>query len=490
LNLALSKSTFIRGYQCPKALYLQKNYPELRDEVSVMQKAVFNRGTEVGILARQLFPGGINASPNLPDNFKEAIRYTGELIDQDFPVIYEAGFTYDDVHCFVDILVREDTGWHAYEVKSSTNLSNIYHLDAALQYYIMRSCSLPLNGIDIIHLNNKYVRHGPLLLQDLFTSHSVTRHAERLEAKVREKIDELKALLLNPGIPQADIGPHCTDPYTCDFMGHCWQGIPDNSIFEVSGLIGRKKWDLYRMGIHRLEDIPDDFPLSPSQRLQLTAAITGKGVWKKKEIRNFVRTFQYPLYFIDFESFQPPVPLFDNSRPYQQIPFQYSLHIVGKEQSIPLHKEFLAEAGPDPRPVFAERLLADIGDSGDVVVYNKAFENRVLQDISRDFPVYSERMEQIIYRTKDLMEPFRQKLIYLPEMRGSYSIKNVYPAIVPGSGYDNLDIADGGSASLAYESLFHPMGNIEIEEIRKQLLEYCSMDTLAMVKIWHILNAS
>jgi len=230
-------------------------------------------------------------------------------------------------------------------------------------------------------------------------------------------------------------------------------------------------------------DIPGNFPLSPIQKLQIEGLRSGKSIWKKTEINDFVDSLQYPLYFLDFESFQPAVPLYDKSRPYQQIPFQYSMHLIEKEGSLPDHFEYLAEAGPDPRPLFTKQLIKDAGDLGDVLVYNKAFEKRILQDIIRDFPEFKKDLERIISRMQDLMVPFRKKLVYFPEMKGSYSIKNVLPALVPGYGYSDLEIADGGSASIAFQGLFNQTDPESIETTRQQLLNYCEMDTLAMVKI-------
>ena len=453
-----------------------------------MQQAVFDRGTKVGELARQLYPGGINAGHSLPQHWEEAIRYTSELVARGYPVIYEAGFQYDDVLCFVDILVRVPGGWHAFEVKSSSNLSNVYQLDTALQYYVMKNCGLPLEAIDVVLLNNHYVRSGPLDIQSLFIKHPMTRHAERLQKRVGEKLAELRKVLSRTDVPQVGIGPQCTDPYACDFMGYCWKDIPEGSIFEISGMTGPRKWDLFNQGIVLMSDVPPGYPLTAAQRMQLNARKGGRAVWRKKEIAAFIEGFKFPLNFLDFESFQPAVPLFDRSRPYQQIPFQYSLHILEEDYAEPSHHGFLAEAGEDPRPAFAESLISELHGDGDIVVYNRAFEKRILQDIARDFPEYGRALERLISRMKDLMEPFRQKLIYLPEMNGSYSIKHVLPALVPGYGYSGLPIADGGSASLAYESLSEKEDTAAIAETRQQLLEYCSMDTMAMVKIWRVLK--
>ena len=186
---------------------------------------------------------------------------------------------------------------------------------------------------------------------------------------------------------------------------------------------------------------------------------------------------------MDFETFQPAVPLFDNSRPYQQIPFQYSIHYKESKESQITHYEFLAEQGEDPRQKFVKNLLEDTSSKGDIIVYSKTFEITRLKEIANDFPAYAEQIEERISRIKDLMIPFRQKYYYSPEMKGSYSIKAVLPALVPELSYDELEINEGGLASIAFETLQIETDLIIIAEIKAQLLEYCKLDTLAMVRI-------
>ncbi|MCZ6704175.1 MAG: DUF2779 domain-containing protein, partial [Ignavibacteria bacterium] len=218
-------------------------------------------------------------------------------------------------------------------------------------------------------------------------------------------------------------------------------------------------------------------------KLQLDAYKSGQPQINADAIKDFIDDLNYPLYFMDFETFQPAVPLFDNSRPYQQIPFQYSLHYKETEKTDLIHSEFLADAGEDPRPQFIMKLLEVTNRPGDIVVYNKTFEVTRLKEIARDFPEYSEDIEERILRIKDLMLPFQRNYYYAPEMKGSYSIKNVLPALVPELSYNSLEINEGGLASIAFENLFDETDMIKIVETREQLLEYCKLDTLAMVRI-------
>jgi hypothetical protein len=244
-----------------------------------------------------------------------------------------------------------------------------------------------------------------------------------------------------------------------------------------------KKYELYREGIIKFEDIPENFPLNKNNRLQLDVYNSGETVIDRDAIKNFISDLNYPLYFMDFETFQPAVPLFNNSKPYQQIPFQYSIFIKNNKNRELQHSEFLAELGEDPRVKFIGNLLKAIGKKGSVIVYNKTFEITRLREIARDFPNYADDVERLVLRIKDLMIPFQKKYYYAPEMAGSYSIKAVLPALVPELSYEDLEINEGGLASIAYESLLAETDLMRIAEVKEQLHEYCKLDTFGMVRI-------
>ncbi len=479
----LSKSAFIRGVQCVKSLYLHRYHPELRDAEDPRLRGIFTAGTGVGVLARALFPGGVLASPDAPENLPEAVERTRRLIGEGTQVLYEAAFVHDGTLCLIDILAREEGRWRAYEVKSSTGISDTYLLDAALQYHVITGSGLPLDDISIVHINNRYVRRGGLDIRALFTVKSVLAHALRLGPSVRETIARLKAVLDRDTAPDTAIGEQCFSPYECDFRGHCWAGVPDDSVFELTHASRHQEFELYRGGIARLADIPPDYGLNDAQRLQVECARTGADYADREGLRSFLSGLRRPLYFMDFETFMPAVPLFDGSRPYQQIPFQYSLHFQAKRGAEATHREFLAEGDADPRRPFIERLLADTGDPGDIVVYNKGFEAGRLDDLALLFPDLAAAIHERIGRIKDLMVPFRARYYYTPAMKGRYSIKNVLPALVPEMGYGGLAIGDGYMAMSAYSLLRDEKDPEKAGEIRKNLLAYCRLDTLAMVKI-------
>ena len=478
----LSKSSFLKGIQCDKQLYLYKYYYDRMDPVSSIQQAVFDRGTSVGLLAQSLFPGGTTGTED-PRKSSVAAEKTKSLMDNNTKVIYEAAFEYDDILIISDIIVRDGKKWSVYEVKSSTSISETYILDAAVQYYVLNNCGLNIKDISIVYINNQYVRNGDLDIRSLFNIESVKELVLEQQGLILSETKRLKEVLKQKTIPDIPIGVQCFNPYQCSFFGTCWKDVPGYSVFNIANLGIEKKFDLYNNGYVRLEDIPDDYKLNANQRMQIDTHKSNKVVIDKAALKKFLSEITYPLYFMDFETFMPAVPMFDNSKPYQQIPFQYSLHYMKKEDAELEHYEFLADASGDPRAAFIKKLLKDTKGKGKILVYNKSFEITRLKEIARDFPEFEDEINERINRIVDLMLPFQKKYYYSPEMKGSYSIKYVLPALVPEMSYDELEIKEGGTASLAFESLYYENDLFKMQDTRENLLKYCRMDTLAMVKI-------
>ncbi len=480
----LSKSTFIRGLQCEKSLYLYKHHYKLKDPAPSSLQAVFDQGTNIGVLAQQLFPNGADASPENHFKMVESVTKTLDFISQGETIIYEATFLYNDVLAALDILVKDQEGWKAYEVKSSTKVTETYIKDAAIQYYTISNSGIDLKDISIVHIDNQYTKDGELDINQLFNIESVYDKVLAFLPRIPNEVKRLKNVIESSGIPKIDIGPHCSEPYDCDFKGTCWKHIPDYSVFDISRLNTDRKFDLYNKGVITLNQIDlGEESLNPNQVLQVQSEINGTSYIDNIKIRKFAEGLNYPLYFLDFETVGPAVPVYDGSRPYQQLVFQYSLHKQETLISSIEHKEYLANPSQDPRIGFIEQLIEDCSNSGDILVYNIGFERGKLNDLIEIFPEYSNKLEGIINRLKDLMIPFQQKWYYTPEMRGSYSIKAVLPALVPELSYNDLDIKDGGTASNTFLSMINGTFQGNIEEARRQLLEYCKLDTFAMVKI-------
>ena len=487
----LSKSTFVRGCQCVKSLYLNKYQKDLRGEIDEQTQMIFDIGHNVGELAQKLFPNGEFGTLQGEIPSLVSVNRTQELIKNGASVIYEATFMFDEVMVAMDILVKHETSWKAYEVKSSTKVSETYLIDTAVQYYVITNSGVELSDISIVHIDNQYVKQGEIDVFKLFKIESVYSKAKENQEFVKVNISKFKDILRLESVPEIEIGTHCFSPYTCDFEGHCWQNVPENSIFSYKGMKGDKKWDLFKSNIHLVENIPDDYYLNNTESLVVNSVKNNETHINKPALKTFVSKLQYPLYFLDFETlYMVTIPIYDNTRPYQQVPFQYSLHIKQNPNSELEHKHFLAEANQniDPRFEFIERLINDIGTSGNILVYNASFEINKLQDIKTLLPKLSNKIDAIISRVVDLMVPFRSRHFYTPEMKGSYSIKQVLPALVPNLSYKGMNIADGGTASASFMSLFNETNTEVINKVREDLLKYCELDTFAMVKIVEKLN--
>ena len=489
-NYKLSKSTFIRGLQCEKSLYLYKHHYNLKDPISPSLQATFDRGNTVGLLAQQLFPNGRDASPENHFKVYESVRKTNEFINQGEHIIYEATFIHNEVLCALDILVKDDEGWKAYEVKSSKEGSPTYINDAAIQYHTITNSGIDLKDISIVHINNQYIRGEELDINQLFSIESVEDRVEELLPKIPDKISKFKEVIANPSIPDIDIGGHCFKPYECDFKGECWKHIPDYSVFNISNLRKNRMFDLYKQGVITLDQIDlDKSPLNASQTLQITSEVDGSSHIDKPKIREFINNLKYPLYFLDYETINPAIPYYNGVRPYQNLVFQYSLHIKTSPDSEVIHKEYLADPKNDPRTDFVKRLIEDCGETGDILVYNIGFERTKTKDLIEPFPEYADELKNIIKRLKDLMIPFQKKWFYTPQMKGKHSIKKVLPALIPEMSYDDLDIQEGGTASNTFKTMIERTFEGNENEVRKQLLEYCKLDTFSMVKILEELNS-
>ncbi|MGE5752529.1 MAG: DUF2779 domain-containing protein [Deltaproteobacteria bacterium] len=475
----LSKSLYMRGLQCHKSLYLDRHRPELRSEASPELEALWASGREVGVYAHMLFPGGV-VVPFEGLSKEEQLAKTREEIDRGTKAIYEATFSHDDVFVKADIIVRNRGYWDLYEVKSSTSVKEHYWDDVAIQYYVLSGCGVPVNRAYLAHINNGYVRNGDIVPEELFVIQDITGVVREKQASIPDALDGMRAMLRGE-LPEIDIGPHCEDPYECDFMDFCWKHVPELSVFSLRGR-GIDRWEMYRQGVIRLEDVPLD-SLNLMQRMQVEYFLDRKSHADPKKIRAFLEKVGYPVCFLDFETFASAVPLFDGTRPYQQVPFQYSLHRIDAEGEEPRHFEYLAQPGPDPRGEIAEKLLAEIPEGACVIAYNAAFEKRVLRELGESLPGLRKRLKAVADGMIDLMEPFKRRDIYHWRMNGSYSLKSVLPVLVPEMSYDDMEISDGAMASEAYFTMGEISDPKELARLRKALLEYCRQDTLGLVRL-------
>ena len=478
-NTVLSKTQFIRGLQCHKSLWLYRNRPELRSAPDAATQARFDAGREVGIVAQQLFPDGTLIEFDR-SAFQEKIRATKAAMEKGARTIYEATFSHDGVLVMVDILHKGTRGWEICEVKSTTEVKEHHIPDAAVQYAVLRGSGLRVSKASIVHVNNEYVREGKLEVKDLFPIEDVTAQVRDLQDFVGEQLLKQRRML-DRGMPDIDIGPQCDDPYACDFKAECWKHVPVDSVFDLRER-GVDKFSLYRKGIIRLKDIPLDI-LNAKQRFQVESTLQKRNYLNKGKIAEFLGSLWHPLCFLDFETFGTAIPMYDGTWPYQQVPFQYSIHVQKRQGGGLQHYEYLAKPGTDPREELLEGLLAAIPDNACVVAYNAAFEARVLKDLADRYSRHRARISRITGNFVDLMQPFRNRHIYCWQVRGSYSLKQVLPALVPKMNYQGMEISDGAMAGQAYLDMGRMEDPKELQRIRKALLEYCKKDTLGMVEI-------
>ncbi|MDD2368503.1 MAG: DUF2779 domain-containing protein, partial [Sulfuricurvum sp.] len=434
-----------------------------------------------------LFPNG-REIPYMEKNFAAMAVLTREWMADGQESIYEATFIYEGIVVMVDVLHMTPQGVEIYEVKSSSEVKDIYLHDVSIQRYVLESLGYTVTNCYVVHIDTSYVRGDELDLSALFSIADVSDAVDALMSGVPAKLTEFEAHLSDrENEPSIEIGKHCKNPYECDAMHYCWKvqrSIPDYSVFNIFNLGSKNQVELYDQGIVRIEEIPDSYKMTPIQRQKVENWKAQRTHIDRDAIIDFLSTLAYPIYHLDFETFQQAVPQWSGISPYQQIPFQYSLHIEHSDGTLE-HREFLAPAGADPRYALAQQLIHDTLDNVTVLAYNMSFEKGVIEKLAQSFPDLSERLKSIIPNIRDLMVPFQKGHYVTPSMNGSYSIKYVLPALVPkmAHAYKQLDgVQNGGEAMNAYAKLA-TMKEAEQERIRRALLKYCKLDTLAMVRV-------
>lgn len=484
--MILSKSQYIRGLQCHKSLWLYKNRRDLLQPACEQTESLFATGNTVGDYAKQLFPGGTEIEFNAGD-FDGMISKTLQLIDNGVETIYEATFKQNNIFAMADILHKAADGWNMYEVKASTSVK-AYHIDdAAIQWYALSNV-LQLNKVFIMHINSEYIRQGELGIEQLFHLEDITAEVLAQQSDIPNQLSAM-AKMLNEGMPDIEVGAHCDDPFECAFSHVCWD-IPEVSVFNLYRMYTTEKLALYKKGIIRYEDIPVDYPLSDLQQLQVKAKLHNEITINKDIINDFLNSVQYPISFFDFETFQNAIPRFDGQRPYMQMPFQYSLHIIDNQGEM-THLEYLGDENSDPRRELAERMIADLPATGSIMAYNQSFEIGRINELASLFPDLEDKLLALVDRFVDLIQPFRNLGYYHPDFNGSFSIKSVLPAMFPDEpelDYNQLEIQDGGMAMDTFANLYLLKDSLQCDEIRNNLLAYCHLGTLAMVRIWENLR--
>jgi hypothetical protein len=473
----LSKSKYLSGLQCPRLLWTLVNKPESMPAVDIVTQHIFDQGHLVGEMAKRLFPGGIDIPT---DDFMENIAETKRLLAERKP-LFEAGILSGRIYCRVDILdpVNEDK-WDIVEIKSSTSVKDVHIDDVAFQKFCCGKAGLKIRNCKLGFIDNQYVKSGELDPQELFILEDISTLVDEVGGSVEERILDLLEVLSNKACPDAVIGQHCLAPYDCPLRGECWGFLPENSIFDLRG--GRtRQFSLFEQGILCIKDIPDHIPLSRQQLIQKECVMTGKVHVEKEEIRRFLDRLQYPLYYLDFETVALAIPVYDGTRPYQDVPFQFSLHVVESDGSGAVHHSFLAEGKEDPRPQILRELKRLLGSEGSIIAYNAGFEVGVLKGLVEAFPEYMGWLEGILTRVVDLLFPFTNFHYYNASQKDTASLKKVLPAVT-GKGYGEMGIGEGMDASVAYARITYGSATEEeIARVRADLVDYCKLDTEGMI---------
>lgn len=474
----LSKSKYLTGLQCPRLIWIEIHEPGKIPETDPVTQHIFDQGHLIGELAKKLFPEGIDIPT---EDFMGNISTTLELLKERKP-LFEAGITAERLYSRVDILnPTGEEGWDIIEVKSSTSVKDVHINDVAFQRYCCNQSGLNIRKCYLILINNQYVKDGQIDPEGLFNIHDITDKVEEASVGIQNRIDGILEVINQEACPEMIIGPHCRDPYECP-LTDCWDSLPEHNIFTLY-YGGKKSFEMYDSGIVAVDEIPSGYKLNDKQRIQQACVASGEPHIDREAIHSFLSSLEYPLYYLDFETIGPAVPLFDGVRPYQDIPFQFSLHVVKDEFSQPEHYSFLASGASDPRPALLSELQKALGNSGSIIAYNKGFEEGILRDLEPAFPEYSDWITQVCSRLVDLLAPFRNFDYYHPVQKGSASLKAVLPAIT-GRGYEGLDINDGQLASISFLSAtFGDMPDAERVKVMTDLEQYCGRDTEGMVWI-------
>ena len=323
----LSKSTYIKGLQCEKALYMHKKHPYLRDKLSIEQRAKFQRGTDVGVLAHEVFPGGIDMSPASPSQFPKKVQETWDnLSDPEVKVMYEAVFQHNDTLIMLDILVRDGDKWLAVEVKSSLRLSDTYYNDAALQYYVLKGCGVPLSDFRLMYLNGDYVKHGPIDVQQLFKMESVMEYVVDREGFVAKNVERLKAVVALPHAPLVDIGTQCNDPYPCDFQGHCWKYVPKDSFLFTTALDDETLFESYFNGVNTNAKMLQRLDPDSEEARQIEALETNSYYIDYKTLYTLApQPKPKSVAYLNLLLNRPAVPELDGTKPYEEMILAFAL---------------------------------------------------------------------------------------------------------------------------------------------------------------------
>lgn len=485
-----SKSKLIAYRQCPKRLWLEIHHPELRQD-SAQTTMSYQVGHTVGEIAQRLYdPAGTGALIDAQtEGFDAAFTRTAALLNSDRP-IFEAGFCAAGALAFADVMLpikhNGQNAWRMIEVKSSAGIKDYHRDDAAIQAFVARSAGTRLASVALAHIDSQWTYPGDGDYRGLLVEEDLSEEVFGRGEEVKTWIAAAQDVASQPNCPACRTGKKCSHPYECGFLAHCQSQEP-GAEFPVSWLPQVRAKALIQKieedDIRDLRDIPDEL-LNPGQLRVKSHTLNGETFFDAAGAASDLASHKPPAYFIDFETIKFAVPIWKGTRPFQQIPFQFSLHRLTRTGKLE-HHSYLDLSGNDPSLAFAEALVSACGKKGPVFVFNAGFETARIKELAERFPKLREDLLAINARVVDLL-PIARARYYHPSQQGSWSIKKVLPAIAPDLRYDHLDgVQDGGMAMDAYLEAIAPTTGAERKnQIQQQLFVYCQMDTFAMVRLW------
>ncbi|MDZ4665810.1 MAG: DUF2779 domain-containing protein [Bacteroidota bacterium] len=469
----ISKTAFLKFEQCRKAFFFYKNHYYLRDKPSVDKQLTFKRGHDIGALAQQLFLGGINVVET-DQNKGRAIEYTKELIEKRTPVIYEATLVYNGVMVMVDVLVLTEEGYFAYEVKSSVKISEIYIKDACLQYYVVKNILPELKDFFIVTINDAYLYNGTLNVKSLFKKRSIIKDALRNYGYIQTRLAEANEVIEQNVIPNVDIGKHCFSPYECDFFGTCWKDkITEESVFTLGKINKDTIFNWYNSGVKTISDIPITNDLSKSLKIQIESTKQKQAYFDKPGIKKILARIKKPYAAMDMEIWGQPVPEIIGTKPFQKIPFLYTLVSEEGEHA------FFFDHEPDDRRAFAESLIEQTKNFESLLVYDKSLENMVIKELAELYSDLNETLKTVGSKMIDISDIIHEQLYFHYQFKGNYSLKAVSLAILNEDPFKDEQITSGLEAMNAFVSFRLHDNIIEKQQIKEDLIDYCLADSRA-----------
>jgi predicted RecB family nuclease len=472
----LSKSRFTAGYQCEKLLWWTVHEPEAKElEPDKVLLDLFDQGRQVGLLAREKFPGGILIEPG---SRADRLAATRQAIDSGAPVLFEAAFEAGGVFVAADILLRDETGWTLIEVKATNSVKQEHIPDAAVQAWVLRQAGLAVSRVDLLHLNREYRHPGPGIL---LAWTEITAEVEAFLPQVPGIVARLLATLAGP-LPEKKLGAHCYEPRDCAFQQRCWPDDPAHirHLYRVG--LGKTALSYMSAGVHSIWDIPSDKQLPDAARRQLKA-LKEERLVVEPTLAAQLEPFQSPLGYLDFETVARAVPVWDGLAPWGAAVAQFSYHEEVGDGSYK-HVGWLAEGPGDPRREVAEAMVRATAGAKRIVTYS-AYEKTRITELKALVPELAPELDALLAKLVDLLPVVRNN-VYHPDFRGSFSLKYVLTPLVPELSYSDLVIVDGRVASVEIARLLfvaHKIPVAERDRLRQDLLDYCERDTWATVRL-------